>query len=429
MQNKVVTRQSLALLAKLSAVGGAIAGVLLIPPPQVVDRAVVVMVPGVSEEQIVSAMAAGRAPHLAAFAASGLVAEVDTRGAISGQTFWRRALAGAAPASADDGVGGAAEPIWSWFGERTAVLGVPPALFPEVEERREPGAADAASAFAGSSAPVPLDGRDLRAARLPAPFEALGERARLAAADMTPGRWSDWIDAGEGSSERFQVLSGDDEHYFLSPLYRTATQTTSPPSRVVVADPFLVPVEPALRSAFVEHLVSVDETRCVAAERLLRSRTDLRSLFYGFTVAVSARRLFDKDAPPDSSTYARVISVMDQQLARVSEAAGERGLLLVVGGPGLDRQRSTRAWLLLSTGTGEPLERLHLDVPGMVRLIRYSLGVSFGATDREGIPASVLARYPRRVPVATKSGAQASPQPPSPWSADALETLLRVPGS
>ncbi len=425
MENKAFTGQPLALLTKLAASAGALAGLLLMQAPPAADRVVVVLVPGVTQDMVTAAMAEGRAPHLASLVASGLAVEVDTKGPVSGLTFWRRTFASAGQKRSPLGVGGEEAPIWSDLGGRTAAVGVPDVLFPGFEGRRGEVAGGAAErGFVASSAAIFVAGDDLRAARLPRPFALLADKVGLAAAPLAPWQWSDWIETGEGGAERFQVLRAATDGYFLSPIYRTAGLPTIPPGQVVVSDPFLSTPEPAARAAFVEHLVAVDKTRGLAVERLLKSSGTPGALFYAFTVGSSVNRLFGGEGA-DSSTNARVIEVLDQRLGLVSAAAGERGLLVVVGGPGLDRETSTQAWCLVSSGEGERLDRVRMDVPGLARVLHYLLGVPLDAKDHEAIPSSLLARYPHRTSTAAGTVVGENMSHATPWSADLLESLLQ----
>ncbi|MBI5505686.1 MAG: hypothetical protein HY899_12875 [Deltaproteobacteria bacterium] len=400
----------------------------MIDHPRGAERVVVVLVPGISEDRVVAAMEEGRAPHLASLVSTGLVAEVDISGTISGLTFWTRALAGAEPAQNRLAIGGAQPPIWSALGARAAVVGVPDGLFPDPAGRGGPATAGADSAFVGSNAMTPVEGDELRAARLPAQFAVAGEKLKLIASTLAPGRWSDWIELGEGGAERFQVLRYDSDRYLLSPLYRAVRLETIPPSQVVLSDPFVAAVEPYLRTAVVEHLVSVDETRGLAIERLLQSSADLRAFFYAFTVGESATRVFGGEVD-DSSMHARVVEVLDRRLERLSAAAGDGGVLLLVGGPGLSRQKSGAAWCLVSSGEGARLERSRVDVGGLVRLLRYLLGVPLSVKDREGVPPALLARYPHRASVVADTPRDVDRVDTFPWGVDSLESLLQAPGS
>jgi|GEM_PF-2810461 len=428
MKKEVVTSQPLALLAKLAAVGWAIGGLLLIPRPQAADRVVIVLAPGIAEEQVVAEFGSGRAPRLASLFSAGLVAEVEVPGLISGSTFWRRALESAAGSQSRLRGGAEAGPIWRDLGSRSAVLGVPDVLSRGFDAARGSGAAAANSAFVAGSVPVEVSRDDLLAARLPAPFGALADEVRKSATALAPDRWSGWIETGAGNGEQFQVLRADADRYFLSPVYRTALLSTVPPSRVVVSDPFLDAVEASVGAVFVDHLVSVDTTRGVAAERLLGSGDDVRALFYGFTVGASAIRLFGGEEL-DQATRARVVEVLDQRLAQVSAAAGRRGLVVVIGGPEIDRRTSGRAWCLVSSGAAVRPERVRLDLPGLARLLRYLVGVPVDVKDRERLPAWLLARYPHRAVVTAQPVREESPARKIPWTPDSIESLLAVPGA
>ena len=433
MQNKPVTRQPLALLAKLAAVALAIFGMRLVRYPEAAELVVVVVAPGIALERVDNAVALQRAPKLASLLATGLIAEVPSAGQISGITFWRRVLASATPSPSQVGIGAEERPIWSALTGPSTAAGVPDILFPGLETAGGAGGAPAGSAFVGSSAPVAVTGADLRAAHLPAPFDALADRIKAAAGSVEAGKWSDWIDAGEGGAQRLQVFCASGDRCLLSPIYRTrapedAAAETDAADPVITTDPFLAAMEPDVRPAFVEHLVAIDDTRCAAVERKLATSRELRTAFYTFTVAATARQLFGKEAP-DSSTDARVISVLDQRLARLATAAGERGLIVVIGGPGVGRETAGAAWLAVSSGQGTALGRVSMDAAGLASVLRYLLGVPLQSSERASLPAALSARYPHRAGTVADSGGAARPSRVLPWNVDSLETLLHVPGS
>lgn len=425
MQNNVVTGRPLALLAKLAAAALAIGGTLLMRSPQAADLVVVVLAPGVALERVESAVALQRAPKIASLLATGLTAQVSATGPLSGLSFWRRVLA-TSPSVV--GAGAKERPLWSSLGDPTLAVGVPDVLFPESGDSPGAGGAAVVSGFVGTSTAVPVTGADLKAAHLPAPYDGLSDTIRSAANSLEPGRWSAWIEAGEDRSQRLQILCASGDRCFLSPIYRTQTTDGNASAPVILSDPFVTPVDPDVRAAFVEHLVSIDDTRCTAVERHLASGRDLRSVFYAFTAAAASRKLAGGESP-DSSTDARVLAVLDERLARLSSAAGERGVIVVIGGPGLGREPAGAAWMLVSSGQGSSLGRATLDVPKLAGVLRYLLGAALRTEDRAELPAALTARYPHRSGIVRDTGGSTPPPRVSAWNADAIESLLHGSGT